>query len=65
MKRRDFIRGGMLSVPSIWLTMKGIGPAAAQSREETLRVLSEGVPNTFDPAGSGANRDANGFSWNV
>ncbi len=65
MKRRDFVRGGVLSIPAAWLAMKGIGPAAAQTRAETLRVLSEGVPNTFDPSGAGANRDANGFSWNV
>ena len=65
MKRRDLLRGGVMSLPAAWLAMKGIGPAAAQTRAETLRVLSEGVPNTFDPAGSGANRDANGFSWNV
>ncbi|MCC6304665.1 MAG: ABC transporter substrate-binding protein [Rhodobacteraceae bacterium] len=45
--------------------MQGIGPAAAQSRAETLRVLSEGVPNTFDPSGAGANRESNGFVWNV
>lgn len=65
MKRRDFVKSGLLGIPAGYLAMKGIGTAQAQTREETLRVLSEGVPNTFDPAGDGANRDANGFSWNV
>lgn len=67
MKRRDFVRASLTAIPASYLAMKGIGPgsALAQSREETLRVLAEGVPNTFDPSGAGANRDANGFAWNV
>jgi peptide/nickel transport system substrate-binding protein len=65
MKRRDVLGTGIMAIPAGYLAMRGIGPAFAQSRAETLRVLSDGVPNTFDPAGAGANRDANGFSWNV
>ncbi len=65
MKRRDFLEGGLMAIPAGYLAMQGIGPAVAQGRAETLRVLSDGVPNTFDPSGAGANRDANGFSWNV
>ncbi|MFW6028014.1 MAG: ABC transporter substrate-binding protein, partial [bacterium] len=65
MKRRHFLMSSMAAIPTAYLAMKGYRPAAAQSREETLRVLAEGVPNTFDPSGDGANRDANGFAWNV
>jgi peptide/nickel transport system substrate-binding protein len=41
------------------------GPARGQGRAESLRVLTEGGPNSFDPIGIGVNRYAIGVHWNV
>ncbi|MBO1073456.1 ABC transporter substrate-binding protein [Roseomonas marmotae] len=37
----------------------------AQSRAESLRVLTEAGPNSFDPIGIGVNRYAIGVHWNA
>ncbi len=49
MKRRDFLKStagvvgaGMVSVPAIF------SPAKAQSRQETLLIVSESGPNNID-----------------
>lgn len=60
MKRRDFLAlGGAAGVmlPAKW--------AQAQSRENTLRVLSEGAPNSFDSFSPGVNRQAIQLTWNI
>jgi len=62
MRRRSFLRalsGPIASglVPARW--------ANAQSRGESLRVLSEAGPNSFDTVGVGVNRNAIEVTWNV
>lgn len=62
MKRRDFLAqaavlGTGAVLPLSW--------AHAQSREETLRVLSEGAANSLDSFSVGVNRNAIQVSWNV
>jgi peptide/nickel transport system substrate-binding protein len=64
MKRRQFLKRGSAAAGAAAIVTSG-REATAQTREETLRVLAEGVPNTLDPAGDGANRDANGCAWNI
>src|SRR5690625_186134 len=62
MKRREFLAlsgaltaGAML--PADW--------AMAEGREGSLRVLSEGAPNSFDSFSVGVNRNAIQVTWNV
>ena len=60
MRRRDFVLGalaGLAAPPIRW--------ASAQTRAESLRVLSEAGPNSFDPIGLGVNRNAIQAHWNV
>lgn len=62
MKRRDFLTsaaalGAAATLPLSW--------AHAQSREESLRVLSEGAANSFDTFSVGVNRNSIQISWNV
>src|SRR5260370_20309783 len=66
MKRREFLRsmtalaaGSVLpAAPAIW------SPAKAQSRQETLLVVTEYGPNNFDIHGVGTNRPGYEVSWN-
>jgi peptide/nickel transport system substrate-binding protein len=65
MKRRDFLKsagavvaGTAVSAPAIW------SPAKAQSRQETLLLVSENGPNNFDIHGVGTNRPGYEVSWN-
>jgi peptide/nickel transport system substrate-binding protein len=65
MKRRDFLKStaalagaGMVSAPAIF------SPAKAQSRQETLLVVTESGPNNFDIHGIGTNRPGYEVSWN-
>src|SRR5262245_60580073 len=65
MNRRDVLKsmsalaaGSVLSTPAIW------SPAKAQSRQETLLVVSESGPNNFDVHGVGTNRPGYEISWN-
>ncbi len=39
--------------------------AVAQTRAESLRVLSAGAPNSFDPIGIGVNRNSIQVTWNT
>jgi peptide/nickel transport system substrate-binding protein len=54
-----------------WLGLAGgfsglpLRQARAQSRAESLRVLTEGAPNSFDPVGPGVNRYAIQLHWNA
>jgi peptide/nickel transport system substrate-binding protein len=65
MKRREFLRsmsavaaGGMVSAPAVW------SPAKAQSRQETLLIVSESGPNNLDIHGVGTNVPGYEVSWN-
>ena len=60
MRRRDFGLGA--------LALAGLLPAKwsfAQTRAESLRILSEAGPNSFDPIGVGVNRNAIQLHWNA
>jgi peptide/nickel transport system substrate-binding protein len=65
MRRRDFLKsasalaaGSALSAPAIW------SPAKAQSRQETLLIVSESGPNNVDIHGVGTNVPGYEVSWN-
>ena len=65
MKRREFLKsmtaaaaGGMVSAPAIW------SPAKAQSRQDTLLIVSESGPNNIDIHGVGTNVPGYEVSWN-
>ncbi len=60
MRRRDFVLGavaGVAALPAPW--------SFAQTRAESLRILSEAGPNSFDPIGVGVNRNAIQLHWNT
>src|SRR6202167_6223012 len=65
MKRRDFLKSvtgctatAAVTAPAIW------SPAKAQSRQETLLIVSEGGPNNLDIHGVGTNVPGYEVSWN-
>ena len=65
MKRREFLKsmtamaaGSMVSAPAVW------SPAKAQSRQETLLIVSESGPNNIDIHGVGTNVPGYEVSWN-
>jgi len=65
MKRREFLKsatalaaGSVLSAPAIF------SPAKAQSRQETLLIVSESGPNNIDIHGVGTNVPGYEVSWN-
>ncbi len=65
MKRRQFLKSlsaagaaTALPMPAIWSSAK------AQSRQETLLVVTEYAPNNFDIHGVGTNRPGYEVSWN-
>jgi peptide/nickel transport system substrate-binding protein len=65
MKRREFLKtasafaaGSLLPMPAIW------SPAKAQSRAETLLIVSESGPNNLDIHGVGTNVPGYEVSWN-
>src|SRR5262245_8419146 len=65
MKRRDFLKsmtalaaGSAVSAPAIWSTAK------AQSRQETLLIVSESGPNNIDIHGVGTSVPGYEVSWN-
>jgi len=65
MKRRDFLKsvtalaaGSAVSAPAIWSSAK------AQSRQETLLIVSESGPNNIDIHGVGTNVPGYEVSWN-
>src|ERR1700741_5323290 len=64
-KRRDFLKtmralcgASPLPAPAVW------SPAKAQSRQETLLVVSESGPNNIDIHGVGTNVPGYEVSWN-
>ena len=65
MRRREFLKlmtasaaGGLVQAPAVWT------PARAQSRSETLLVVTESGPNNLDIHGVGTNRSGYEVSWN-
>src|SRR3977135_384166 len=65
MKRREFLKSmtalagaGMVSAPAVWSSAK------AQSRQETLLIVSESGPNNIDIHGVGTNVPGYEVSWN-
>jgi peptide/nickel transport system substrate-binding protein len=65
MQRRDFLKsmtalaaGSAVSAPAVW------SPAKAQSRQETLLIVSESGPNNIDIHGVGTNVPGYEVSWN-
>jgi peptide/nickel transport system substrate-binding protein len=65
MKRRDFLQSAtalaataLMPAPVIW------SPAKAQSRKETLLIVSESGPNNLDIHGVGTNVPGYEVSWN-
>jgi peptide/nickel transport system substrate-binding protein len=65
MKRRDFLKsvtavaaGSAVTAPAIWSSAK------AQSRQETLLIVSESGPNNIDTHGVGTNVPGYEVSWN-
>ncbi len=61
MRRRDF-GAGVAALAGAGSAPRG---AAAQTRAESLRILSQAAPNSFDPIGIGVNRNAIGIHWNI
>ena len=62
MNRRDLLASMAALTASTTLPVKW---AFAQSREDSLRVLSEGAANSFDSFSVGVNRNSIQISWNV
>jgi peptide/nickel transport system substrate-binding protein len=63
MKRRDFLKSASAAAaavmaPAIW------SPLKAQSRSETILIVSEGGPNNIDIHGVGTNVPGYEVSWN-
>jgi peptide/nickel transport system substrate-binding protein len=65
MKRRDFLKtlaatgaASAVAAPAVW------SPAKAQSRKETLLLITENGPNNLDIHGLGTNRPGYEVSWN-
>jgi peptide/nickel transport system substrate-binding protein len=65
MNRREFLQN--VSAASVVGGFASFAPASdafAQSRQETLLLISEGGPNNLDVQGLGANRPAYEVAWN-
>ena len=62
MRRRDFLASVAAVSAGTMLPQKW---AMAQTRAESLRILSEGAPNSFDSFSVGVNRNSIQVSWNV
>ena len=64
MKRREFLRSMTALAAGGVLPMPAIVPARAQSRQETLLIVSESGPNNLDIHGVGTNVPGYEASWN-
>ena len=65
MKRRDFLQSaGAVAAASAVSAPAVFSPAKAQSRKETLLLVSENGPNNLDIHGVGTNRPGYEVSWN-
>jgi hypothetical protein len=64
MKRREFLRSMTALAAGSVLPAPAIVPARAQSRQETLLIVSESGPNNLDIHGVGTNVPGYEASWN-
>ena len=65
MKRRDFLKSvSALAASSAVSAPAVFSPAKAQSRQETLLIVSESGPNNLDIHGVGTNVPGYEVSWN-
>ena len=65
MKRRDFLKSVSALAASTAVTAPAVfSPAKAQSRQETLLIVSESGPNNLDIHGVGTNVPGYEVSWN-
>jgi peptide/nickel transport system substrate-binding protein len=65
MKRRDFLKSATALAASSAVSAPAIfSPAKAQSRQETLLIVSESGPNNLDIHGVGTNVPGYEVSWN-
>lgn len=65
MKRRDFLKSTAAVAASSAITAPAVfSPAKAQSRNETLLIVSESGPNNLDIHGVGTNVPGYEVSWN-
>ncbi len=65
MKRREFLKSATALAASTVVAGPGIfSPAKAQSRKETLLLVTENGPNNLDIHGLGTNRPGYEASWN-
>src|SRR3982074_3324429 len=65
MKRRDFLKSMTAVAAGSAVSAPAIGsPAKAQSRQETLLIVSESGPNNIDIHGVGTNVPGYEVSWN-
>ena len=65
MKRREFLKSASALAASTAITAPAVfSPAKAQSRAETLLIVSESGPNNLDIQGVGTNVPGYEVSWN-
>src|ERR1700724_1594337 len=64
MKRREFLRSMTALAAGSVLPAPAIVPARAQSRQETLLIVSESGPNNLDIHGVGTNVPGYEVPWN-
>ncbi len=65
MKRRDFLKSASALAATTALSAPAVfSPAKAQSRAETLLIVSEGGPNNIDIHGVGTNVPGYEVAWN-
>src|SRR4051812_707553 len=64
MKRRDFLKSASALAASAAVSAPAVFSAQAQSRKETLLLVTENGPNNLDIHGVGTNRPGYEASWN-
>ena len=65
MKRREFLKSATaLAATSVLGAPAALSPAKAQSRHESLLIISESGPNNLDIHGVGTNVPGYEVSWN-
>jgi peptide/nickel transport system substrate-binding protein len=64
MKRRDFLKSVSALAASTAVSAPAVFSAQAQSRQETLLLVTENGPNNLDIHGVGTNRPGYEVSWN-
>jgi peptide/nickel transport system substrate-binding protein len=65
MKRRDFLKSATAFTAVAAVQAPAIRSAKAQSRQETLLIVSESGPNNLDIHGVGTNVPGYEVSWNT